>query len=143
MINKEFVTRKITMIHNDFPLLEELSKYSFNEIVSDPMKEAALERILEKIIMRAIDINQHIISEFVSKNTTAPKDYKETFSGLADLKIYPKEFSDKISKSVGTRNALAHEYDNINYNEVYSSMKDCLRDYHQYCQYILDFLKKK
>lgn len=143
MINKEFVTRKITLIQSEFLLLEELGKYSFNEIVSDPMKQAALERTLEKIIMRAIDINQHIIAELVSKNTVTPKDYKETFSGLVGLKIYSKEFAYEISKSVGTRNALVHEYDNIDYNKVYSSMKDCLKDYHQYCQYILDFLEWK
>lgn len=143
MINKEFITRKITLIQSEFPLLEELAKYSFNEIVSEPMKQAALERILEKIIMRAIDINQHIISELASKNTIVPKDYKETFLRLADFKIFPEEFADEISKSVGARNALAHEYDEVDYSKIYSSMKDCLRDYHQYCQYILDFLEKK
>lgn len=107
------------------------------------MKEAALERTLEKIIMRAIDVNQHIIAELASKNTVVPKDYKETFSGLVEFKIFSKEFADEISKSVGTRNALAHEYDELDYSMIYSSMKDCLKDYHQYCQYILDFLEKK
>ncbi len=143
MINKEFIVRKITLIQSDFPLLEDLAKYSFNEIVADPMKQAALERTLEKIIMRAIDINQHIISDLASKNTVAPKDYKETFVGLVEFNIYSKKFADEISKSVGMRNVLVHEYDKIDYNRIYSSMKDCLRDYHQYCQYILDFLEKK
>ncbi len=143
MINNEFIVRKTTLIQSEFPLLEELAKNSFSEIVADPMKQAALERTLEKIIMRAIDINQHIIAELASKNTIVPKDYKETFSGLADLKIYPKEFADEISKSVGARNILAHEYDEADYTKVYSSVKDCLRDYHQYCQYILDFLERK
>lgn len=143
MINKEFIIRKITLIQGEFPLLEELAKYSFEEIIADFMKEAALERTLEKIIMRAIDINQHIISETASKNTVAPKDYKETFLGLVELKVFPKEFAEEISKSVGTRNALAHEYDEVDHGMIYSSMKDCLKDYHQYCQYILDFLEKK
>lgn len=78
-----------------------------------------------------------------SKNTIAPKDYKETFLSLVEYKVFPKEFADEISKSVGTRNALAHEYDEVDHSMIYSSMKDCLKDYHQYCQYILDFLEKK
>lgn len=143
MINKEFITRKITLIQGEFPLLEQLATYSFSEIISDPMRQSAMERVLEKIIMRAIDINQHLIAEFSTKDTIAPKDYTETFLRLTDFGIYPKEFANEISKSVGTRNALVHEYDNIDYGKIYSSIKDCLKDYHQYCQYILDFLEKK
>lgn len=50
-------------------------------------------------------------------------------------------FANEISKSVGTRNILIHEYDKIDNASVYHSVKDCLRDYNQYCQYILDYLQ--
>lgn len=143
MINEVFIRRKITLIQGEFSSLEKLSKYSFDEIVSDFIKQAALERILEKIIMRAIDINQHIIAELSNKDTIVPKDYKETFLRLADFKIYPADFAERIAKSVGTRNILVHDYDKVDYSRIYSSVKDCLKDYHQYCQYILDFLGKK
>ncbi len=143
MLNKEFIKRKINLIEEELVHLAEFSRYSFSEIASDYKKQAIIERLLERIIMRAIDINQHLISELSDKDIVIPKDYKETFSGLAGLKIYPKEFADEISKSVGTRNILVHEYDEVDYTKVYSSVKDCLRDYHQYCQYILDFLEKK
>lgn len=143
MINETFVRRKIALIQDEFSNLEKLSKYSFDEIVSDFIKQAALERILEKIIMRAIDINQHIIAELSNKDTIAPKDYKETFLRLVNFKIYPADFAEQIGKSVGARNVLVHDYDKVDYSIIYSSVKDCLKDYHQYCQYILDFLEKK
>lgn len=143
MINEVFIRRKIALIQDEFSSLEKLSKYSFDEIVSDFIKQAALERILEKIIMRAIDINQHIVAELSNKDTIAPKDYKETFLRQADFKIYPADFAERIAKSVGTRNILVHDYDKVDYGKIYSSVKDCLKDYHQYCQYILDFLEKK
>lgn len=143
MLNKEFVKRKINLIGEDLVHLAEFSQYSFSEIASDYKKQAIIERLLERIIMRAIDINQHLIAELSNKDIVIPKDYKETFSGLVNLKIYSKEFADEISKSVGTRNILVHEYDKVDYTKVYFSVKDCLRDYHQYCQHILDFLEKK
>ena len=111
-------------------------------MAKDFVKQAAVERILERIIARAIDINQHIIAENENKNISAPKDYKETFSAMVDLGVYDKNFAGEISKSVGTRNMLAHEYDKMDYSKVYNSMGDCLRDYNKYCEFILKFLEK-
>lgn len=142
MLNKNFIKRKISLIQEEFPKLEELSKYSFQEIISDFIKEAALERILERIIMRAVDVNEHIIVELSTKKTSPPKTYKETFLRLVDFKIYPQGFAEQISKSVGTRNILVHDYDAVDYSKIYSSIINCLKDYHQYCEYILKFLEK-
>jgi len=141
MVNKKFVEQKIMLIEKEFDDLEKLSKFSFQEIVSDFLKLNSLERILEKIINRAIDINQHLIAE-LSKEELPPLSYKETFLKLAELRVYPKKFAENISMSVGTRNALVHDYNNIDYSRIYSSMSDCLKDYHQYCDYILLFISE-
>jgi uncharacterized protein YutE (UPF0331/DUF86 family) len=142
MIRENFVLRKITLIQNELVHLADLAKYSLQEITSDFIKQAALERYLERIINRALDINQHLIAELSTKDTNPPLDYAETFLRLTDCGIYPEEFSRRIARSVGTRNILVHEYDVIDYNSIYSSIADCLRDYHEYCDYILDFLEK-
>ena len=123
--------------------LVELSRYSFNEIVSDFVKMSALERILERIISRSIDINNHLIAELTTKDTSPPKDFKETFMRLAELGICSEEFAERISKSVGTRNVLVHEYDKVDYRKIYESVSDCLLDYQQYCQSIIEFVDKK
>lgn len=136
------IKRKVDLVQDEMVNLEKLSKFSFQEIVKNFMKQAALERILEKIIGRAIDINQHLIAELSTKEVSPPKDYKETFLKLAELKIYPEKFAQSISRSVGTRNILIHEYNHIDYGKIYSSISDCLRDYHKYCGYILKFLEK-
>lgn len=142
MTNKELIKRKVDLIQDEMVNLEKIAKFSFQEIVKDFLKQAALERILERIITRAIDINQHLIAELVRKEISPPKDYKETFLKLAEIKVYPEKFAQKISKSVGTRNVLIHEYNKVDYSQIYSSVSDCLKDYHQYCEYILEFLEK-
>ena len=142
MIRKDFIKRKISLIQDDLVKLSSLSGYSFEEIASDPVKQAAVERFLERIINRAIDINQHLIRELADKTVSPPEDYKETFSALSDFGVCPEKFSQEISKSVGTRNMLTHEYDKIDQSLIYNSIDDCLRDYHQYCGYILKFLEK-
>lgn len=140
MVNKRFVEQKIALIEKEFEDLEKLAKLSFQEIVNDFMRQAALERLLERIINRAIDINQHLIAELV-KEEAPPQSYKETFFKLSELGVYPKEFAEGISKSVGTRNVLVHDYNNVDYSKIYSSISDCLKDYHQYCDYILKFIE--
>ena len=140
MLRQELVQRKISLIQNEFAHLEQFKKFTLDEIAKDYVKQAALERILERTIMRALDINNHLLVALTSKDIAPPKDYRETFLRLANLKVYPPEFGQEISKSVGTRNILVHEYDQVDYQKVYNSIGDCLRDYHRYCQYILDFL---
>jgi len=140
MVDKKFVKRKISLIQDELANLEKLSGYSLDEIAADFMKLNSLERILEKIIARAIDINQHLLAELAGKNIEAPKTYKETFLLLSKLDIYSDDFGKRIAKSVGTRNILVHEYDKVDYSQIYSSIDDCLKDYHKYCEFILDFL---
>lgn len=142
MIKSELVQRKISLIQDDLVKLTQLSHYTLQEVVSDFTKQAAVERILERIISRAIDINEHLIAEQADATVSAPKTYHDTFLALAKLQIYSEDFARQIAKSVGTRNLLAHEYDTIDYEKVYASIADCLKDYHAYIDAILKYLKK-
>lgn len=143
MLREDLIQRKISLIQDDLGKLSQLSYFSLDEIAADFLKQATVERLLERIISRAIDINEHVISELSAMDTIPPKDYRETFLRLAELGVYPKEFAASISKSVGTRNLLVHEYDKIDYEKVYASIEDCLKDYHKYIEYLLEFLKDK
>lgn len=143
MINKIFIKRKISLIQDDLANFSYFAKYSFDEIAKDYIKQAAMERFLERVVNRAIDINQHLIAELATKDTSSPKTYTDTFIILSDLDIYPKDFSMEILKSVGTRNKLVHEYDKIDQQKIYSSIGDCLKDYHQYCDFVLKFLEQE
>lgn len=142
MIKEIFIKRKLDLIQNDLAHLVPLSKFSFEEISQDFMKQATVERVLERIINRAIDINQHLIFNLATIDTEPPLDYTETFLKLAEFGIYSRDFAQEISKSIGTRNVLSHEYDKTDQQKIYSSMFDCVRDYNQYCGYILEFLDK-
>lgn len=142
MINKDLVKRKISLIQDDLNNLSDFSKFSFDEIAADFIKEAAMERMLERVINRAIDVNEHLAAELSGREVSPPKDYTESFLVLAKLGVYPEEFARAVAKSIGTRNKLVHEYDKIDEEVIYNSVGDCLRDYHQYCDYILKFVEK-
>lgn len=142
MLDKDLIQRKVKLIQEDLSRLEELGAFTFDEIAKDSVKMSAVERWLEKIIMRAIDINQHIIAE-CGTGKEKVRGYEDTFHALADLGVYPKDFGAKIAPSAGLRNRLVHEYNDTDEEIIYASVKDAVAEYAEYCRHILAFLDRQ
>jgi uncharacterized protein YutE (UPF0331/DUF86 family) len=140
MVDKELVNRKLLMIQNDLNELIRFKDLSFDEISKNYDTHKIVERILELIINEAIDINQHIISE--SNLGKMPSDFKESFTFLSKISVYSEEFSQKIGKSVGLRNILVHQYRELDETIFYNSIILCIKEYQEYCNYILKYLEK-
>lgn len=141
MLNKDFILRKVKLIQEDLGRLESFGEFVLNEATKDKMEYAATERLLERIITRAIDINKHLIAN-LGKGSESVKTYEETFLALAKLQVYDEKFAKQIAPSAGLRNILVHEYDEIEVSQVYQSRLDALSQYAKYCKQILEFLDK-
>ena len=140
MLDKNFITRKIKLIQEEIAKLEELSNYTFEEIKDDFIKRYSVERTLEKIIMRAIDINQHIIAENAIGYEII-RGYEDTFHILTKLNVYPEAFSKQIAPSAGLRNRLVHGYNDTKDEIIYNSVADAITQYTEYCNYILKYIQ--
>lgn len=141
MLNQRFLTRKIKLIQEDLSKLEPLAKFSFDAVAKDPMRYGAAERYLERIITRAIDINNHCIAE-LGNGSESVRTYEDSFLRLADLGVYPEKFARAIAPSAGLRNVLVHEYDEVDKRLVYQSIGNALAQYATYCSYLLKLIKK-
>ena len=140
-IDTHFIRRKIKLIQEDLSELDDLAHYSFDEITKDHIKYLAVERLLEKIIMRAIDINQHMIAE-LGKGDEQVRGYEDTFYILSQLGIYSEEFARQIAPSAGLRNRLVHEYNDTRQEIIYKSIGEAIGQYVKYCDSILKFIEK-
>lgn len=138
MINKKLIQEKIRLIQRDLLHLEDYKNLTFEEVAKDYAVHKVVERIIEIVVNEAIDINQHLIVELGKGKL--PFDYKESFLLLADLKVLPLNFVQKVANSVGLRNILVHQYRQIDEKKFYASIKKCLVEYTQYCGYILKYL---
>ncbi len=140
MIRREFVQRKLQLIADDLERLMRFRDETLASLTADDLKLAAVERILERIIMRAIDVNEHLISELsTGEGGSTRLTYRDTFLMLAELGVYSREFADQIARSAGLRNILVHDYNDVDRNIVHGSIKSCLRDYHQYLEHLSRF----
>lgn len=141
MINKELIRAKIESIQCDLARLQEFSSMSFDTVAKDWKAYSVVKLLLMEIIGRAIDCNQHIISESEGVDIASPLDYRQTFLRLEEMGILPQSFAEEIAKSAGFRNAIVHGYNNLDRELVYRSIGDALSQYTTYCGYLLSYLK--
>jgi uncharacterized protein YutE (UPF0331/DUF86 family) len=141
MIRREFVQRKLQLIAEDLERLVCFKDETLESLTADDLKLAAVERLLERIVMRGIDINEHLISELATGEGRATRlTYRDTFLMLADLGVYPRDFAEQIAGSAGLRNILVHDYNDVDRRIVHGSIGACLRDYHLYVESLFGFI---
>jgi len=131
MIDKNLIKENIKKIQELLKIIESFKEYDLNGIVSDFHLFGSLRYAFIELIGRAIDINQHLIKE---KDGEVPSDYAETFKILGQMNILEQEFADEISKSVGMRNVIVREYEEVDEKLLYNSIDIALDQYPGYCQ---------
>jgi uncharacterized protein YutE (UPF0331/DUF86 family) len=144
MVRPELVRRKLQLIAEDLGRLAPFEEDTFDEITGDYVKMAAVERLLERIVMRAIDVNEHLISEQATgrEEKITRLTYRDTFLRLAELAVYPPDFAEQIANSAGLRNILVHDYNDVDRKIVYGAIKSCLEQYTKYIDFVLAFLQQ-
>ena len=139
MINKNFVIEKIKLITHGLEQLKSFENMTFGEVAGDYIKYSALKNILMETIGRAIDINEYLIGAS-EKNLPVPATYRDTFLALDQIGALPPEFAQEIAKSAGFRNAIVHEYNNLDKSAVYQTVGQAIDQYKAYCGYIMKYI---
>ncbi len=143
MLRPEFVRRKLALIAEDLERLAGFRDVSLEALRADEVRLAAVERMLERVVMRAIDVNEHLLAELASAEGRISRlTYRDTFLMLADLGVYPKDFAQRIAASAGLRNILVHDYNDADRRIVHASILSCLRDYREYIERVADFVDR-
>jgi uncharacterized protein YutE (UPF0331/DUF86 family) len=139
MIDPELVTRKMVLITADLRALAPLARHPLEDYVASATDEVLVERYLERIIGRMIDINYHVITE---AGYPPPRDYFDSFTQLARIGMLPPAFATQLAASAGLRNRLVHEYDEIDPERVYAGLQATVRDVPNYLRHVERYLKK-
>jgi len=130
----KIIVRKIKFIEKDLKSLAGVRKLSLKNYLAHREYQAATERYLERIIMRMIDINYHILTEIESE---IPDDYYQSFIELGKHKHLPQKLAESLADSAGLRNRLAHEYDELDQKKIYEAAKNCLIETPKYLKRII------
>jgi uncharacterized protein YutE (UPF0331/DUF86 family) len=142
MVRPELVRRKLQLIAEDLAHLVKFRGDTLESLGEDFIRMAALERIIERIVSRAIDVNMHLISELAvgDEEKITRITYRESFLRLADLQVCPREVAGRVSRSAGLRNILVHDYNDVDRSILHGSIEDCLRDITAYVECVDGFI---
>lgn len=142
MLRPEFVRRKLQLITDDLGHLDRYRAVSHDDLVADFVVLATVERLLERIVMRAIDVNRHLLVEQATgtEERTTRLTYRDSFLMLADLGVYPAGFAEEIAPSAGLRTILVHDYNDADRHVVHAAVGLCLGQYPRYVEYVLAYL---
>jgi uncharacterized protein YutE (UPF0331/DUF86 family) len=143
VIRDELIQRKLGLIGDDLYRLLRFKDETRESLTADDIKLAAVERLIERVVMRAIDINEHLLSELAGPEQKSVRiSYRETFLGLAELGVYSRQFAQRIAASAGLRNILLHDYNDVDRRILHGSIRTCLQDYQQYIDAVDEFIQK-
>lgn len=138
-MDRDLVTRKLLLITSDLAEMGRIAQTPPADYLTSPTDELVVERYLERVIGRMIDINYHLITE---AGHPPPPDYHDSFTQLAKLGVLSRDFAPQIAACAGLRNRIAHEYDELDPRKVYDALQTALRDIPVYLQRVRDYLDR-
>ncbi|TSC55522.1 MAG: hypothetical protein G01um101418_844 [Parcubacteria group bacterium Gr01-1014_18] len=86
-----------------------------------------------------LDINNHLIKE---ADLDMSENLQGTFQILADNKILPESFADRIAQTVGLRNRLVHRYEEIDKPRFIRDFRREMGDFEEYLRIIAKYVEK-
>ena len=137
MIDSELVTRKLGLIVDDLKSLRRFADMDLNTFLGDEINEVAVERYLERLIGRMIDINYHLLTEL---GHAPPRDYYSSFVELGPIRVLPADFARSLASAAGLRNRIAHEYDTLDPSRVHEALRGALLDVPRYIELVDRFV---
>ncbi|PJE73307.1 MAG: DUF86 domain-containing protein [Candidatus Tagabacteria bacterium CG10_big_fil_rev_8_21_14_0_10_40_13] len=140
LLDKEKIIERMSDIKNAALKLKQFQKTSLKEFTQDE-KNYPLTCFHLRIALEAVlTIATHIISRLPPNGKR--KDYTQVILSLADYKVIPQKFAQKIKGMAGYRNRLVHLYWKVEPEEILATIKKDLKDFDQFIKHIETFLKK-
>lgn len=138
MVRAELVRRKLAHLSGYLRELQEYAGVTSETYVRPGGPRRAVERLLQLAIETVVDINVHIVTEIEG---TPPPDYRASFLGAARCGAISAALADRLAPSAGLRNALVHDYAEIDDLRVHDSISLTLDGFHEFAASVVTWLE--
>lgn len=140
MSNLKVIENKKSSVLKYLKILQRYRKYSRVDIEDNIDIRGAIERYLYLAIQSAIDLAEAIIAY---KDFRKPTTMTEAFYILNEEGLISDDLTKKLTKIVGFRNIVAHDYEKIDYDIVFDILRNKLKDVEKFLTEISKKLKLK
>jgi uncharacterized protein YutE (UPF0331/DUF86 family) len=138
-VDAELVTRKLLLILADLDQLRSIHARGLDAYVANVLEQAVVERLLERIITRMIDVNYHLIT---AADHPPPSDYHASFQQLGGLGVLETGFATRIARAAGLRNRLVHDYDDLDQRMLFGALREAVDDVPTYTAAVHAWVKR-
>lgn len=128
---------RLKLIVEYLEILTEFESLTIEEYLAQRKDQLIIERLLELMVQAALDINKHLL---VNLKGIYAKTNQDLFVELGNTRIITQDLAREIKASEGLRNVLAHEYESIDPNQVFSGIAKALRSYPIYVEQISQYV---
>ena len=120
-------------------LKEKQRSLSRTTLLTETTEQRAVERMFENAIQACADLAKHIASmDFDLDGDTS----KEAIRILSREGVIDEPTADTLVAAVGFRNVLAHQYGNIDYDEVYENLQTGLDVYDAFSRQVAQWVRE-
>jgi len=138
MVNIEVVQGRIKKIKDYLSFLKEIrEESSLEEFKKDPRLYGSAERFLHLCIEALLDTGNHIIAD---EDLGQVSFYKDVPKILYENSYISENAKDTLTKMIGFRNILVHDYLELDHDIVFSVLKEDLEDIEEILKEIISKL---
>jgi uncharacterized protein YutE (UPF0331/DUF86 family) len=138
MVDKDTVIEKISVLKKHLARLRQIGKYPKSAFLNSEDLQQLAAFNLQTAVQNCIDVGSHIFSEL---DLGTPGTYNEIFYVLVERKVITKPMLAKLVQMIGLRNRIAHDYEDISNDKIYSILKRNLSDFELFIKQIVKYLK--
>ena len=116
MVRSEVIRKRLNKLDEYLSILYKLQRYRKDEFLEDPEHYGSAERFLQLVIEAITDIGSHVIAD---DGLGMINTYSDIPAILAEKGVIDAGLKDQWIRMIGFRNALVHEYVDIDREIVY------------------------
>jgi len=139
-LDPEVVLSRLDLMSQLLDDLAGIGDVPAERLLGDRLLRHAVERILTQLVELAVAVNGHVA---VTDMDQSPRDYRSSFGLAASAGLIDLTLADQLSPSVGMRNVLAHEYVDVDLDQVADAVPLARQHYRAYVRQAAQWLRER
>ena len=139
-MDQQLVAQKLESLRRCIQRVESRLPDNLNALLADLDAQDIISLNLTRAVQLCVDIASHWLAEH--PDATAPKTMAQAFEALAQSGVIDADLAARMRKSVGFRNVMAHNYDDINWAIVYAICTKHLGDFRTFAKVFSSLMAK-
>jgi uncharacterized protein YutE (UPF0331/DUF86 family) len=138
-MDERLVAQKLESLRRCIQRVELKLPDSVETLLTDLDAQDIVSLNLTRAVQMSVDIASHWLAGH--SESTAPKTMGQAFDALANSGVIEHELAIRMRKSVGFRNVMVHNYDDVNWEIVFAICQYHLGDFRAFAKVFSDLIE--